>query len=139
MSVPGTAGVTNALVALIATATARPVGDAVLPTAADPPFAIVYPLPGGDNWGPGLTAPQSGAAIEYQITSVAVGRSAVEAFADTVRLAILGRAAGGAFTNALVVAGLVVLERELVAYGGVDQERGVFNARDHYRIHVTLT
>ena len=34
--------------------------------------------------------------------------------------------------------GLVILDRELVAYGGVDHERCFFNVADQYRIHVTL-
>lgn len=137
-SVPGTAAVTDALIALVAAATSAAVGDGRPPTVADPPFAVVYPLPGGDNWGPAYAAPQSGAALEFQITSVAVARSGVETFADIIRHALLDRQASGAFTTPLVVAGLVVLDRELVAYGGVDHERGVFNVADQYRIHVTL-
>lgn len=138
MSVPGTASVTDALIDLVAGVTAAPVGDGKPPTAADPPFCIVYPMPGGDNWGPVFTAPQSGAALEYQVTSVAVSRSDVETFADSVRHVLLDRNGAGGFTHVLAVSGLVVLDRELVAYGGVDEERGVFNARDTYRIHVTL-
>lgn len=137
--IPGTAAVTDAVRNLLAAVTAAQVGDGRPPPAADPPFAVVYPLSGGDNWGPAYTAPQAGAALDYQITSVAVSRADVEAFADTVRHALLDRDARGAFVNALAVPGLAVLDRELVAYGGTDHDRGVFNLADQYRIHVTLT
>lgn len=136
--IPGTAAVTDALIALVRAVTAAPVGESRLPTAADPPFAVVYPLAGGDTWGPGYVWAQSGAALEYQITSVAISRVSVERFADSVRHGVLDRAADGTFVYPLPVAGLFVLDRELVAYGGVEEERGVFNAHDHYRIHVTL-
>lgn len=136
MSVPGTAELSDALVALIGT-TGRPVGDGRTPTAADPPFAVVYTIVGSDFWGPAFAAPQSGAAIEYQVTSVDVSRAGAEAFADTVRHLLLDRA-DGAFVNALTVPGLVVLDRELASYGSIDHDRGVFNVADQYRIHVTL-
>lgn len=137
--ITASAPVTTALVALIAGATGRPVGEARMPVAADPPFAVVYPMESGDFWGPSFVAPQAGAALEWQITSVDVTRAGVEAFADTIRQVICGRSGDGAFVSPLVVAGVAVLDRELVAYGGVDHQDGVFNANDQYRIHVTLT
>lgn len=136
MSIPDTAGVTAAVVALVATLN-RPVGSGALPTAADPPFAVVYPVSAGGFWGPGFTAPQAGAALSYQVTVVDVSRAGAETFADTVRHALLDRDVDGGFVNALPISGLAVLDRELVAYGGVSSDRGVFNVADTYAIHVT--
>lgn len=138
MSIPSTAGITQALVDLLAAATARPVGDGTLPTAADPPFAVVYPLNAGLFWGPDYVAPQAASALSYQVTAVDVSRAGVEAFADSIRHALLDRNADGAFITPLVVAGLAVLDRELTAYGGVVFDRGAFNLADTYHIHVTL-
>lgn len=138
MSVPSAAPVTAALINLLATLTARPIGDGTLPVAADPPFAVVYPMDSSITWGPDYVAPQAGAALNYQITVVDVSRAGAEAFADIVRHALLDRGTDGAFVNALPVTGLAVLDRELVAYGGVDSDRGVFNVADSYQIHVTL-
>lgn len=137
MSIPSSKTVTDALIALIATATGRPVGDATLPTAADPPFAVVYQLPGGEFWGPDYTAPQAGAALVYQVTSVAHHRADAEAHADVIRHALCDRNGDGAFITALAAAGLVVLDRELVSYGGVTSDRGVFNVADTFQIHLT--
>lgn len=131
------APVTAALAAFVAAATARPVGDGTLPTAADPPFAIVYQLPSGTPWGPDYTAPQDGVAFVYQVTCVAVSRSGVEVFADIVRHALLDRNADGGFITPLAVTGLAVLDREILAYGGLVSDRGVFNVADTYQIHVS--
>lgn len=137
MSVPDTTVVTTAVVDLIASATSRPIGDADLPTAADPPFAVVYLLPGGDTWGPDYIDPHAAAALVYQVTSVAVRRNDAESFADIVRHALLDRDGDGRFVNQMPVADHVVLDRELISFGGIDSERGVYNVRDTYQIHVT--
>jgi hypothetical protein len=135
--IPSSKPVTDAVVALADTVGAAPVGDGTMPTAGDPPFSVVYPLAGGDTWGPDYTAPQSAAAFMYQITTVAVSRASAETHADLVRHAFLDRDTNGAFVTPLPVAGLVVLDRELVSYGGVVSDRGVFNVADTYLIHVT--
>lgn len=137
MSVPDSTPVTDALVGFLAATTGRPIGSGALPTAADPPFGVVYPLPSGITWGPDYVAPQAAAGLNYQITIVDVSRSGAETFADAIRHALLDRDADGAFVNPLPVTGLAVLDRELIAYGGLDSDRGVFNVRDTYQIHVT--
>ena len=138
MTILACADVTEALIDMVAAATGRPVGGAQLPFGADPPFAVVYPLPGGDTWGPDLVAPDAGAALLYQITSVAIFRADAEAHADLVRQVLLDRDPDGGFVTPLVVAGLTVIDREHVAFGGIDESRGVFNAREQYLIHVTI-
>lgn len=135
--IPSAKPVTDALIALVDAATAGPVGDGDLPTAGDPPFSVVYTLPGGDSWGPDYTAPQAAAVLAYQITTVGVSRAQAELHADLVRHALLDRDADGAFLTPMPVAGLVVLDRELVAYGGVTADRGAFNIADTVQIHVT--
>lgn len=134
-SLPSTGPVTNAVVALVDAVGL--VGDGTLPPTGNPPFAIVYPLPNGDFWGPDLVAPQAGAALDYQITIVDVSRAGAETFADIIRHALLDRDASGAFLTPMPVAGLIVHDRELLAYGGVVSERGVFNIADTFRIHVS--
>lgn len=137
MTLPDTTPVTDALIGLLEAATGRPVGGGQLPFGADPPFAVVYQLPGGGTWGPGLVAPDAGFALLYQVTSVAIFRDDVEAHADLVRHALLDRGPTGALTTPMPVGGLVVFDREHAAFGGIDEERGVFNAREQYLIHVT--
>lgn len=139
MSIPSSKPVTDALVAFITTVTARPVGESSSPTAVDPPFAVIDPLPSSDFWGAEYHESQSGSTLTYQITSVGVRRVDAEALADTVRHALLDRSESGAFVTAMPVTGLAVLDRELVSYGGVDSERGVYNVRDVFSIHVTRT
>lgn len=133
MTLPSSAPVTTALVALVGAA-----GDGRLPDNTAPPFAVVYPLPGGDTWGPIYTAPQAGAQLDYQVTSVDISRAGVEAKADQLRQLLFARDAAGVFITAMPVSGLVVLDRELIEYGGLTHERGVFNIADTIRIHVTV-
>lgn len=136
MSIVNTAPITAALMALVAGATARPVGDARLPVG-DPPFVVVEPLPSGETWGPDYVAPQAAAVLSYQVTTVAIARGDAEVFADVVRHAILDRDADGAFVVPLSAVGVTVLDRELASYGGVITDRGVYNIADTYQIHVT--
>lgn len=137
MSVVDVAPLTDALVAFLASLTGRPVGDGRLPTQADPPFAVVYQIPGGEFWGAEYADAQAGAAVAYQITSVDVTRAGAELHADSIRHALCDRLADGSFVDPLTAAGLVVLDRELISFDGVDSDQGVFNARDTYWIHVT--
>lgn len=137
MSVPSSTPVTEALITLVETVTARPAGDGAPPVQVDPPFAIVYPLPSSDFWGAEYGEAQAASALTYQVTSVGVHRVDAETLADAVRHALLDRSVSGAFVTAMPVTGLAVLDRELVSYGGVDAERGVFNVRDVFTIHVT--
>ena len=133
--------VTEALVAFLATATGKPVGRATAPlgvdgTPAAPPFAVVYPLPGGDTWGPVYDAPDAGAQLPYQVTSVGLRADQAEWLADKVRQAMLGRT-NGALTP-LVVSGVTVLDRSITGYGGAVVDGDVVSVPDSYLVHVTV-
>lgn len=133
--------VTEALVAFLAAQTGKPVGRATAPLAADgtpaaPPFAIVYPLPGGDTWGPTYDGPDEGAALPYQVTAVGLRADQAEWLADKVRQAMVRRT-NGALTP-LAVAGLTVLDRSITGYGGTVVDGEVVSVPDSYVVHVTV-
>lgn len=146
MTVPNVRPVTDALVAFLAAQTGQPVGRATAPIQADgtpydpaqDPYAIVWPIPGGTSWGPGLVAPDAGAQLHYQVTSVGARSDQADWMADKVRQAMVGRTAGGQLAATLTVPGVAVLDRELSLYGGVDREGDVVSVPDSYIVHVTL-
>jgi len=110
MSVPDRQLLTNELIAMLKTATTKLVGDHKAPAGvpafvkgqpAPPPYSVVFTIPGGGYWGPGLSAPDSNADFTYQVDSVGFSRSQAEWLADRVRRSILARTATGAFQVAI--------------------------------------
>jgi hypothetical protein len=138
---PAQLSITDALVDFLAAQTGRPVGWATAPidgegVPVDPPYAIVYALPGGSTWGPGLTGPDEGARLPYQVTSVGLRGDQAAWMADKVRHAMLGRTNG--VLVPLVASGVTVLDRELTSFGGQDREGDVVSVPDSFVVHVTL-
>lgn len=141
---PDLLSITDALVAFLAAQTARPVGRATAPLVdgdpadlGDGPYAIVYQLPGGGTWGPGLYGPDEGAQLPFQVTSVGRRSDQADWMADRVRQAMVGRT-NGTLTADLVVPGVTVLDREFSAYGGHDREGDVVSVPDTFLLHVTI-
>lgn len=133
--------VTSAIVAMLAAAHGRPVGDGEAPADTTLPYSVVFEVPGGGFEGPAFAAPDADAAFVYQVTSVGERRDQAGWMADQNRRALLGRDAAGVFVHAiasedLTAAGLVVDERQPQATGGVDREGRVFNASDRYVVVV---
>lgn len=138
-SPPNRAPLTAALVAMLATVTARPVGDGEPPANTTMPYSIVEEIPGGGLSGPPMFAPDADGAFAYQIRCVGGRRDQTGALADRVRQAILGRTVDGLWANAITVAGLAVIDREQQSIGGIDREGTVFNAVDGYLLTVSPT
>src|SRR5438270_13362963 len=100
--VPNRLPVTEGLVALLATGTGRPVGVTRAPYkgtdvehVADPPYAIVYPLPGGAVTGSYFSHPDEEVTWVYEVTSVGIRDDQAQWMADVARQSILGRDASG--------------------------------------------
>ena len=69
--------------------TTIPIGDGVAPrdvdkTEQDPPYAVLYLLPGGDFDGP-LSDSQGDMTFMYQVTSVGETRQQAQVVADIIR------------------------------------------------------
>ena len=78
---PDRAPLTNALLKLLRDQTGRPVGDLHPPRKAneeveDPPYSVLYPLPGGGLIGPPLSDQRhSDGTWVYQVTCVGKNRA----------------------------------------------------------------
>lgn len=133
--------VTIALVDFLAAQTGRPVGRAAAPvnvdgSPADPPYAVVWPLTGGATWGPTYDGPDEGADLPYQVTSVGLRDDQAEWLADRVRQAMLARSDGS--LAPLAVPGVVVLDRAITGFGGMDREGDVVSVPDSFVVRVTV-
>lgn len=137
MSVPHEP-VTAAVLAALRT-TGLEVGDheAPIPTPTDEPYGILYLIPGGSTWGPPMVDHTESAALVYQSTTVGQRRDQVEKCADRFRTAVLGRTSTGAYSTAITPAGLVVIDRDLDSFGGVDQADEVVTLTERWRLTVT--
>lgn len=134
--------ITSALAAFLALETGKPVGQGTVPLTAagipaEPPYAIVYPLTGGDTWGPTYDGPEEGADLPYQVTSVGLRLDQAEWMADRVRQAMLRRL-NGALAAQLAVPGVNVLDRALSGFGGADREGDVVSIPDSFIVRVTV-
>lgn len=112
---------TDALLALLAEGTGRPVYDhGAPPNAADdddeddqpagPPYVVVWSIEGGryeGTWGD----PVEIADVVYQIDSVGMARRSAEWLADKVGHVMLDRETGGAFSADLDVDGMAITNR----------------------------
>lgn len=123
MSVPDRQLITTAFVAMLATGTGKLVGDHKAPDGrvTGEPYAVVYAIPGGGYWGPGLVAPDANGDFVYQVDSVSWSssnnlsggsRKQAEWMGDRVRRTVLARS-NGAFQVAFpAVVGWTVADRE---------------------------
>lgn len=96
MSVPDRRLLTDAVIAAVASATGKPCGDHRAPVGVDPPYTIVWSIPGGRYWGPWLSAPDSCADFVVQVDSVGRQRAQADALAAQVRDLMLDRSGSGA-------------------------------------------
>lgn len=107
-----TRDLTSALIAMLQTATARPVGDGEVPQGftIEQGYYIVYGIP-NDGYFDGLEAAGQDADVVYQVTSVGKRRDHADWLADRARLTILART-GPTFQVAFVPpAGMKVIDR----------------------------
>lgn len=112
MTVPDRQLLTTALLTMLVSGTGKPVGDHKAPLSTDPPYCVLYSIPGGGFWGAGLVAPDADADFVYQVDSVGLKRNQAEWLADRVRRSMLARSASGAFQVTLTPpTGLKVADR----------------------------
>ena len=97
MTVPDRQLVTTALLSMLAAGTGKPVGDHKAPLSTEPPYCVLYSIPGGGYWGAALVGPEADADFVYQVDSVGLKRNQTEWLADRVRRSMLARTSSGAF------------------------------------------
>ena len=106
------------------------VGDAVAPNA-DPPYVVVYPIPGGGSTGT-LAAQHDDAILVYQVTCVGNSREQAEWLADKALELLQGD---------LSVSGRRVCNVDLDMHGGVQRDDQVtppiFSSMPRFRIITT--
>src|SRR5262245_41475177 len=81
------------------------------PVDAQVPYVCVYSVPGGETWGPPLTAPQADGQMLFQVNSVGGTSQQAVWMDDQVRTVILDRNSTGSFTTPLAVGGMSVIDR----------------------------
>lgn len=135
--------VNNAVKALLEEATGRPVEIEIAPSAddsnawADLPYVVVTPGGGLPFSGAPFCDMYEDASFGYQITSVGERQDQVEAVADRVRLAFLGRDRFG-FIYDLNITGVNVMLREPMGPPGRMQREGrIYNVVDSFMLRLT--
>lgn len=142
MTVPDRRHVTDALIALVAAGTGKACGDHKAPLGVEPPYSVVYEIPGGAYWGPGLVAPEQNADFVYQVDSVGLTRGQAGWLRDSVTRTMLARASSGGFQVALAnPSGLRVADRVADGGPGAIQVEGkppheVFSAAERFVLRV---
>lgn len=119
--------------------------DHRVPEGATHPYWMVSHLPGGDRSGPPLVAPDSDAALVFQVDGVALRRDAAQLAADRAVDVMIGRNAAGGFVRELVMpSGWALCDRmPSEGSGGVEQEGAppnvVYTAPNRFTVVVTPT
>lgn len=118
----------------------RPVGISRPPGSpvelAGEVYAIVHQLFTDVNEPSSFADPYDMIWIGIQVTSVAENSEQASWMSDQVRLAIIGRT-GGVWNQAIEPTGLQVCGRTLAISAGIEEEDGVFNSYERYRLLVT--
>jgi hypothetical protein len=124
----------------IETESGKPVGNSRPPgTPAELegiPYAVVYQLLTDFLEPTSFADPHDMVWVAIQVTSVAESAQQANWMADQVRRAIIGRA-GQDWIHAITPSGLEICGRTLAITVGVEEEDGVFNATERYRLLVT--
>jgi hypothetical protein len=107
---------TRAVADVLAAATGRPCGLAVMPREASGqpaayPYLVLDSLP-GEFSGPAFADWHADAAWTYQVTSIGERVDQVQWLGDRVRAALVGRTGSG-WSTAFTAPGLRVIDREL--------------------------
>ena len=128
---------TDAILTLLQTTTLT-IGDGVMPRGvnkeeADPPFAVLYPMVGGEFDGP-LPDSQADVHLMYQVTAVGETRQQAQVIVDIIRT-VMQR-------ENLTITGRVVRDIRLVTpFSGVirddDLPNPLFYGYDRYEVDTT--
>jgi len=144
--------VAKALVAMLATATGKPVDYTRIPPGllnadgtvpANAVYAVVYPIPGGSFSGSASDAHED-ADYVFQVSSVAKRGLDAEWLGDRVRGAMLDRLPSGAYRVPLEIPAtedrpaIRVIGRFADSDGGVQPSDGVFTLTERFVVRVTF-
>ncbi|WP_333745678.1 hypothetical protein [Streptomyces sp. IBSBF 2950] len=117
--------VTQALQALLATATGKPCGTGALPQVggkpAEPPYCVLRSLTLTLDGAPFTDRHEDG-DTHYQVDCVARTHDQAEWLADRVRTGVLGRGPDGAWLHALAVPGWNCYARQLALDAGPEDD-----------------
>ena len=141
--------VTNALVTLLNAATGVPVGRAVMPSGAQPPYYVLTRVETTVGGAPYPDASED-VSLVYQVTAVSgplAGRAGstgtleqAEGLADKARAAVLGRdPATGQWLHPLTIGGASIMCRELETEPGAtsDPADGIISYVQRFRFDLT--
>lgn len=143
---PNLAGLWKQLVATLADVTGKPVALGRVPddvTYDDhglllDPYTIVTPLIASQISG-SWAGPAEDVTVPFQLSSVGRNDEQAQAMADLTRQTLCGRNANGAFTNAITVVGVKVIDRRPTYIGGaVPAGGGLWEAIDTFDVDVTV-
>lgn len=99
-------------------------------------YAVVYQLFTDVNEPSSFAEPYDMVWQGIQVTSIAESGEQASWMSDQVRMAIIGRS-GGDWIQPISPTGLQVCGRTLAISAGIEQEDGVFNSYERYRLLVT--
>lgn len=130
---------TKNLRAALAAATGRPGDVREIKADTQPPYFILYPVPGGGYSGPPLSKPDADVQTVYQVTSVGTSPESAEWLADRIRVAMLGRSTLGSFSTDIDAPnGMSIVDRTPDGGpGGVDAEGSVYSIAERFNLHLT--
>lgn len=116
-----------------------PSKDGDIQDVAEPPYAIVYAIVGGNWWGPGLATREDAATLIYQITSVGLREDQATWAGDKVRQALVGRDDSFQYEHSITVPGVSVVLREVDGPPGAAIREGkIWSMPERYAVKVSL-
>jgi hypothetical protein len=130
--------VDNAFLAMLVTASSRPIGDADVPSLTpNLPYAIVYPTNSPTptpQWGD----PMGMQDFNYHIKCVGKSRKQTRWMSDRIKWSILRRATNGTWANDIDLPGAsAVVNREVETAGAIMRSGDLlFEVNDYYRLQV---
>lgn len=101
------------------------------------PYFIVYPIEGGDFYGPPLGDPESSATLVFQVTSVGDSPKQVEMVADRIRRTLLARADGNYVTR-LDTPTVAVTGRWSLGAGSMDSDSRLHSIAERFQFYACL-
>lgn len=132
-TIPPRRPVTDALLAMLAAVTLRPVGDGDAQWSDDDlPYLVVEQLPGGVSGGD-VSHPHGMAEVVWQVTAVGSVRKSAEIAMDNARAAILDKDADG-WVNDLPALPTVVFSRSWDSDAGLTVDGPVVSISERFRL-----
>lgn len=134
--------VAQAVASAVTTGTGKPAGLGTIPQVsgkdATPPYYVITVV-GHTIDGPPLADQGDDASTVIQVTAVTTGHDQAQLWADRATTALLGRDAGGAWTQPITVTGAKVTARSLEVDLGEDADPAAAIVSYSLRIRLDLT